>query len=169
MDVPSGPDDVVVTNGTWEQLDALIRSDECLSSHRGQIAPRNCSRAPWSESLDLRFAQDIPIKNSKLQLTLDLANFLNLLDEDSGHLRFVNFSTVSVVSYSGVSEDGKPIYGLNSVVTNPESRFQLHNIRPPFSFPAVTNRLPASLLVALTLTGLCFPGARRWISWPSRP
>src|SRR5207342_3111843 len=58
--VPSGPDDVIIRNGTWEQLDAFIAGDDALSGHRGQILPRNAGRAPWSNAMDLRLAAKIP-------------------------------------------------------------------------------------------------------------
>jgi hypothetical protein len=129
--VPSGPDDVIITGGTWEQLDAFISQDECLDSHRGGIAPRNCSRAPWTHSLDLHVAQAIPIRNSHVELTFDILNVMNLIDEDSGNFRFVNFSTVEPVSYAGFDPaTGKPIYGLQRIVTDPgnNDRFTYHNI-----------------------------------------
>jgi outer membrane receptor for ferrienterochelin and colicin len=129
--VPAGPDDVVLSSGTWEQLDAFISSDECLSSHRGEIAPRNCSRAPWNHSLDLRIAQDIPVKNTNLQLTFDILNLVNLFDKDAGVLRFAEFNTVSPVDFDGFDASGRPIYSLNRIVTDPENndKFDTHNIR----------------------------------------
>jgi hypothetical protein len=128
--VPSGPDDVVLTNGSWELLDAYINQDDCLNSHRGGIAPRNCSEAPWIHSMDIRIAQDIPIKQTNLQLTFDLFNLANFLDDDSGVLRYVNFNTVSPVDFIGTTDDGRPIYDLNNIVLDPENndRFQKHNI-----------------------------------------
>jgi hypothetical protein len=129
--VPSGPDDVIITGGTWEQLDAFIGQDECLDSHRGGLAPRNCSRAPWTHSLDLHVAQEIPIRNSNVELTFDILNLMNLIDEDSGNFRFVNFSTVEPVSYAGFDPaTGKPRYGLQRIVTDPgnNDRFTFHNI-----------------------------------------
>lgn len=129
--VPNGPDDVVVVGGTFEQLDAFISSDDCLNSHRGQIAPRNCARAPWSHSFDLRIAQDIPIRNTNLQLTLDLLNLANLIDENDGVLRFANFNAISPVDFDGFDAQGRPIYDLDPIVTNPEGndKFDTHNIR----------------------------------------
>ncbi len=130
--VPSGAGDVVTRGGTWEQLDAYISSDKCLDRHRGQIAPRNCSEAPWNHTLDLRLAQDVPIPGrAKLQLTLDVLNVMNLLDDDSGVLRYVNFNTITPVRFDGIDpETGNPIYTLFRVVTDPENNpvFQTHNI-----------------------------------------
>ncbi|MEZ5332175.1 MAG: TonB-dependent receptor [Thermoanaerobaculia bacterium] len=130
MYVPTGADDVVITNGTWEQLDAFINSSSCLDSHRGGIAPRNCDTAPWNQSLDVRLAQDIPAGPVNVQLTLDVLNVLNLLDEDSGHFRYANFNTMDPVDWLGISDDGHYIYELNSeVLNNDDSRWETHNIR----------------------------------------
>ena len=128
--VPSGPDDVVITNGTWDQLDAYISSDDCLDSSRGSIVERNCSSAPWIHSLDIRVAQDIPISRVNVQLTLDIFNFANFLDDDSGVSRYVRFNAVAPVDFIGTTDDGLPIYELNSVVSDPENNsiYQTHNI-----------------------------------------
>ncbi len=128
--VPSGPDDVVITNGTWEQLNAFISGDECLNGSRGGIAPRNCSNAPWIHSFDLRISQDIPIKRANLQLSFDLFNLANLLDDDSGLLEYANFNTIGVIDFIGTTDDGRPIYSLDREITDPENNpiFETHNI-----------------------------------------
>ena len=51
--------------------------------------PRNASREPWYHGLDARLAQDIPIpglKDHRLQITLDIVNFLNLINKEWGKL-----------------------------------------------------------------------------------
>jgi hypothetical protein len=130
--VPAGPNDVVITNGTWEQLDAYISQDSGLDKYRGRNAPRNVSNSPWNHSLDFRFAQDIPIKGPHhLQITFDLLNVMNLFDKESGLLRYAEFNTVSPVRHFGYTDDGKVIYSLNDIVTDPDenSKWETHNIR----------------------------------------
>ncbi|MEM7352353.1 MAG: TonB-dependent receptor [Acidobacteriota bacterium] len=128
--VPAGPDDVLITNGTWDQLDAYIRSDAGLDAHRGQIVPRGASQAPWNHTLDLHVAQEIPIKGTSLQVTFDLLNLMNLIDEDSGVLRFANFNSLAPAVFGGVDPaTGKPIYTLTSTAFNPDTKFQIHNVR----------------------------------------
>jgi len=122
-----GVGDAAFQASQWALLDAYISADSCLDSHRGGVAPRNCSKAPWNQSLDFRIAQDIPISRTKLQVTFDLFNLLNLIDEDSGIQRYVNFNTVSPVNYHGV-QDGKPIYSLTTQGSDPDNRFETHNI-----------------------------------------
>ncbi len=135
--IPSGPDDVVITNGTWEQLDGWI-SSAGLSDYKGKIAPRNGSRAPWTHSLDLHVGQDIPVGYGNLQVTLDVFNFMNLIDSNAGHVRYVPFGTVSPVTYLGTSDAGKPIYELRYMVTDPENN-------PPFNLDNLRSRWQAKL------------------------
>ncbi len=127
--VPTDANDVVISNGTWEQLNAFIQSDSCLSSHRGTVAPRNCAKAPTHHTLDLHVAQTIPVKGLDLQLTVDVENLMNLIDENSGLLRFANFNSQTLVEVEGITEDGKPIYNLFREVRDPDNNpvFDIHN------------------------------------------
>lgn len=131
--VPAGPNDVIITGGgTWEQLDAYISADEGLNAHRGEIAPRNVSIGPWTSQLDLRVAQDVTVFGSKVQLSLDVLNFWNLIDKDSGHVNFPNNNAIAPITFVGVdTATGKPIYSLDREITDPENtpRFTLDNLR----------------------------------------
>jgi hypothetical protein len=127
--VPATADDVVIVGGgTFAELDAFIRSFPVLDAHRGELVPRNADVAPWSHSLDIHVAQDIPIKNTRLQLTLDVLNVLNLIDEDSGTLRYANFSAIEIFELEGFTEDGTPIISLNNVSRGTAPVFTTHNV-----------------------------------------
>ena len=120
--MPSGPDDVIITNGTWEQLDEFISNDAGLDAARGRIVGRNASIAPWSHTLDVKIAQDIPIKNTKIQITLDILNLVNLFDRNSGVVKYARFGTLDPIDYIGLDEaTGKPIYALDGLITDPEN------------------------------------------------
>ena len=80
--VPASADEVIVRNGTWDQLNAYIEADEGLRDARGTIVNRNASRAPWRHDLDLSLAQELPIASTKIELTFDILNFSNLLEKD---------------------------------------------------------------------------------------
>jgi len=119
--VPSGPDDVVITNGTWEQLEAYFQRTG-LGGYGGQISPRNAYTTPYITQTDLAIRQNIPIPGrSSLQISLDIFNFWNLIDADSGHVQYVQFGTLQPVEYLGVTDDGLPIYELDRIVTDPEN------------------------------------------------
>lgn len=123
--VPVSQDEVIIRDGTWEDLNAYIEGNECLRGHRGEIAPRNCANAPWSDSLDVRVAQDIPLKWVNLQVSVDLENLMNLIDEDEGVLEYVNFNTTDPVDYGGI-EDGKVVYELDQNAM--DESFLIHNV-----------------------------------------
>ncbi len=118
--VPSGANDVVITNGTWEQLENYLERTG-LSRYKGQVTPRNPYTAPWITQTDLAIRQNIPIPGkSSLQVSLDIFNFWNLINDESGHVEYVRFGALSPVTYRGVTEDGLPIYELRGLVTDPE-------------------------------------------------
>jgi len=64
-----------------------------LNSYKGQIAPRNAFNAPWFNTLDLHFLQELPalVEGHKLQLTVDTVNFSNLLFPGWGRLEQIAF------------------------------------------------------------------------------
>lgn len=118
--VPASADEVIVTSGTFEAIETFIQSDEALRSHRGQILPRNSAREPWVNRMDLRIAQQIPsIRGQNFELTLDILNFLNLLNNDWGEQRFVLFQAPTVFNFSGYdAATGKPRIALRTGDTN---------------------------------------------------
>jgi hypothetical protein len=131
MYIPANADEVIIQGGTWEQLDAFIHRAG-LDHYRGQIAPRNASLGPWTTDFDIKVAQDIPVGYGDLELTLDLVNFLNLLNADWGHVSYMEFGNVQAVRYAGPDpETGKPRYQLYPVVRDPANNplFTLDNVR----------------------------------------
>ncbi|WP_420386250.1 TonB-dependent receptor [Roseivirga sp.] len=60
----------------------FINKDPYLSSRRGEYVERNGIRMPWQWGLDLRASQAISWNDQKLELTIDLINFHNLLNSE---------------------------------------------------------------------------------------
>jgi hypothetical protein len=121
MYVPTGADDVEITNGTWEQLENYLEKFG-LMKYAGGIAPRNVNYQEYFMQTDLSFRQNIPIPGrSTIQLSLDIFNFWNMVDSDSGVVRYIRFGTVDPVRYRGVTDDGLPIYDLRSEVLDPDT------------------------------------------------
>ncbi len=128
--VPAGPDDVIIVGGTWSDLDAYIKADEGLDKNRGRIVPRNASRAPWTHQLDLHLAQELPIRTTKLELTLDILNLGNMIDSNSGIVKFVNLGSVDPIRFRGLDPTTrKPIYEILTEVLNPDRRFDIDDLR----------------------------------------
>lgn len=104
----------------WADMDQLISGDAYLKNHRGQYAERNGLRTPWNHELDVKLMHEFKFgknHNQAIQLSLDIFNVLNLLNNDWGHVYFVtninnytaNFLTF-VKDANGVAP-GKPSSG----------------------------------------------------------
>ena len=77
-----------------------------LYKYRGQIVPRNSSREPWVNTLDLRITQDLPVPGGRnMQLTLDMLNVGNMLNGDWGRQRYVAFGANTILSFRGYDEN----------------------------------------------------------------
>ncbi len=73
----------------WEAMDKFISQDPYLSKHRGQYAERNGAVVPWANQLDLSLYHDIKFfqrndRSHTIRFSLDIANFLNLLNRNWG-------------------------------------------------------------------------------------
>ena len=71
---------------SWENLDSFIESVDCLREARGEVLKRNACREPWANRVDLRIAQIVPsiAAGHNVEFTMDIFNFLNLLNRDWG-------------------------------------------------------------------------------------
>jgi hypothetical protein len=118
--VPSSPDQVIVTGGTWAQLDAYLAGDPSTRDYRGRIPPRNSGRAPWANTLDLRYGVTLPtVGRAHAELTADIANVLNLLNSNWGWVFYPTFNAANTIGYSGIDKaTGKPIYSLSTITSS---------------------------------------------------
>jgi hypothetical protein len=129
--VPSSRDEVMVVdrdgNDAWDQFVTYLNEDNGISLGDG-IVERNASRAPWRRTLDFRLAQDVKSSDYRFQLTLDVQNFMNLLDSDAGTIEFVRFNELSPVRFLGFDADtNRPVYRLD--VNRPSDRFTTDDLR----------------------------------------
>lgn len=102
----------------WNDLNGLIEGDKYLNKRRGEYAERNGLRTPGVSSLDMKLMHEFrlsKIKNQQsIQLSLDIFNVLNLLNNNWGHVNFVtnvNQYTVNFLKYANYSVDasGNPV------------------------------------------------------------
>ena len=120
--IPSGADDISLVDITndagevtfsaadqWAALDNFINEDSYLSSNRGEYATRNSNRTPFVHTLDIRILQDIGTniggKTNKLQLSLDIFNFGNMINSDWG-VQYGNPFAYRILNYQGLEADG---------------------------------------------------------------
>jgi hypothetical protein len=121
MYIPSAPGsgEVVFAGGAEEEAKFwdVVNANPALSAAKGGIVGRNNSFAPWVNTFDLRFTQELPgfMKGHKASFVLDILNFGNLLNKKWGHIEEVGFpSTRRFVNYNGLTSDGRYIYSLGS-------------------------------------------------------
>lgn len=109
----TAPADTRSPETIWAQLDAYINQDPYLSKNRGKYANRNGLVAPWFNRMDVRITQDFKFevagKPQTIQLSLDVFNFLNMINSNWGVER-VPVRTASLLSFQGLDPDGRPRY-----------------------------------------------------------
>lgn len=116
--VPTGPNDPRVTWANTAERDAFFAfvNSTTLASYAGTYAPRNSENSPWTQTLDVRLSQEIPIWNRvKADLFLNIINFGNLLNDSWGMLEEVPFSYRRAVaapsSYNPAGNNGAGSWG----------------------------------------------------------
>jgi hypothetical protein len=96
--LPAAATEVAFTGGTYQQLVNYLQEDPCLAGFIGQIIPRNACRAPWTNQLDFRFNVALPFQRVKAEVTLDILNLLNFIDNRKGLQEYATFNAVSPVT-----------------------------------------------------------------------
>lgn len=130
--IPASRDELVISDDNWDALNSFISNDPYLSSRRGQIAERNGATAPWRNRVDLRLAQQVPtIAGQRAELTLDVLNVGNLLNNEWGRVRTTGRShTLIELASNPINEEGQYVVtGVNTrTVSTPNnilSRWQM--------------------------------------------
>jgi hypothetical protein len=117
--VPASADQVIVTNGTWDQLNAYLSQDPAAKNNRGMVPNRNTGTSPWTNQLDVRYAVTVPAGKAKVELSMSVLNFLNMLNKDWGWHYFPNFYSPQTLGYGGIdAATGKEIINA-STITSP--------------------------------------------------
>ncbi|MFL5786601.1 MAG: hypothetical protein ACJ748_00990 [Flavisolibacter sp.] len=140
MYIPKNPSEIkfknnVVYNGVTytaqQQSDIFfqyIEQDPYLRDHKGQVAERNGAKFPWYNRVDMKFAEDIfgtfGRRRNTLQFTVDIVNFLNLLNSNWGvrQLTTVN-NPLKVESVT----NGVPTFSLTSFANAPVNKTFVNN------------------------------------------
>ncbi len=103
----------------YKDLNSFIANNSYLSTHRGQIFQRNAANAPWNNSLDMRIVQSIPATNHRFEISLDILNVLNLLNNSWGYYYTLNEPTYTIVSLKGKDPvTGRNVYSFSKPANN---------------------------------------------------
>jgi hypothetical protein len=91
--IPTASDPITYTGGTYQ--DFINSLSSCAQGYVGEIIPRNACRGPWTNTLDGRFALQLPYKKYRTEVTLDAFNLINLFDRKKGQVQYVSFGQIS--------------------------------------------------------------------------
>lgn len=121
--IPSSPDEVIFQGITYDQFRRYLSWHGVGGS--GRIVGRNESHMPWTHRFDVHYGLELPFSRFSAEVTLDVLNVGNLIDSDSGVVKYVNFNTVFPIEASVDSATGKLIYRENfgDSITDPDSTF----------------------------------------------
>jgi hypothetical protein len=89
-------------NNAWNAWTDFVNQDDALKEYKGKIIDRNAARQPWRNRLDLRITQKII---GRIELTLDIINFANLLSSDMGQQEYVQYGTVDLLTFEGFEDE----------------------------------------------------------------
>lgn len=131
MFIPSAPGsgqvvfqgDTATSHANEDKFWATVNANPVLKKAAGGVVGRNTDFSPWTNTFDLRIAQEVPglFKGNKGTFTLDMFNFGNLLNKKWGRINEVGFQTNgaqarSFVDYVGLDASGKYIYKVRDAV-----------------------------------------------------
>ena len=120
--IPKSQADINLTNnGTYTaaqqyaDLNTLIEGNSYLKNHRGQYAERNALRTPWNHELDMKLMHTFRLSKTNnqhsLQISFDMFNVLNFINNNWGHITFVtntNNYTVNFLKFVNDVNGKKP-------------------------------------------------------------
>jgi hypothetical protein len=88
---------------------AYVAQDEYLSNHLGEYAERNGAFYPWYNRFDIKILQDFYLmvkgKKNTLQVSVDILNAANLLNDSWGVRKRLTLSNGSILSSRAVSNN----------------------------------------------------------------
>jgi len=116
-------------------FERFIDGAECLRRQRGRIMARNSCRTPWTNSTNVAVRQALTSSPERtLALELQVFNFLNLLNDNWGHVQLPTLSSpsvstqVAVLSQTGQTagdlSQSQPIYRFDTTMR----RYSIQNI-----------------------------------------
>jgi hypothetical protein len=116
--------DTATSHANEDKFWSIVNANGVLRKAAGGVVKRNSDFAPWTNSFDLRIAQEIPglWTGHKGTLSFDIFNVGNLFNKKWGRINEVGFQTNgglarSFVDYQGLDASGKYIYRVRDVET----------------------------------------------------
>jgi hypothetical protein len=121
--IPKNQSDINLRdNGTytaaqqWIDLNNFIDGDKYLSKHRGEYAERNALHTPWNHELDLKLMHTFKLSKTNnqhtLQLSFDMFNVLNFINDNWGRITFVTNTNNYTVNFLKFANDNSSTTGI---------------------------------------------------------
>lgn len=132
-------DRTVTVAEQWNNLNALIEDDKYLSENRGGYAEKNGAWAPFSTFFDVSLRHDFGLSFSgqthKFQVSLDIKNFSNMINNDWGTVYTIpgDFNNYNLYQFEGYEADGStPQFTFRDSEVGLE-RFNIHGLNSRWS------------------------------------
>ncbi|MYM30788.1 Oar protein [Duganella sp. CY15W] len=131
MYIPSAPGsgqvvfsgDTATNHANEDKFWSIVNANPVLKKAAGGVVGRNTDFSPWTNTFDLRIAQEFPgfFKGHKGSFSLDIFNFGNLLNKRWGRINEVGFQAAgaqarSFVDYVGLDSAGRYVYKVRDTV-----------------------------------------------------
>lgn len=103
---------VITAEEQWQNLNNLIEDDNYLSENRGGYAEKNAAWSPFAAIFDVAVRHDFGLnlggQRHRFQISLDIANFGNMLNNEWGTQYSVpgDFNNYYLYQFEGYAEDG---------------------------------------------------------------
>ena len=120
----------LVDPSEYAALNAFIENDPYLSSNRGSYAGKNSNRTPFESQIDFRLLQNLGVntggRGHKLQLSVDIFNFANMINNSWG-VTYNNPFNYNLINFEGYADDGTtPTFSFDDDRVGSE-RFDINN------------------------------------------
>jgi hypothetical protein len=102
----------VTADEQWANLNAVIEDDAYLKNNRGAYAEKNAAWSPFASIFDVAIRHDFGLnlggQRHRFQISLDIANFGNMLNSEWGTQYSVpgDFNNYYLYQFEGYEEDG---------------------------------------------------------------
>ncbi|MFO7924030.1 MAG: TonB-dependent receptor [Bacteroidales bacterium] len=103
---------VVTAAQQWQNLNNVIEDDKYLSENRGQYAEKNGAWSPFAAIFDVAVRQDFGLnlggQRHRFQVSLDIANFGNMLNSEWGTQYSIpgDYNNYYLYQFEGYAADG---------------------------------------------------------------
>ena len=118
-------------DSSQQKWNAMIEGDDYLRSHRGSFAERNAMQTPAEHRIDLHFAHGFYFgreSGRKLEISLDVMNFGNLLCRHWGAYYNVSGQRIQPVTIASMNE-GEPVFRYTGAVPTPSDLLSRWNMQ----------------------------------------